>query len=494
MRLVPQPVRWRLTLWYALVLGVLLLTFAAGAFTVMKGVLITRSDLFLSEAGDSFAGELAAEAHEANTLAAAVSAAQRDVHFGSIDFLLYDPRQRTFAAGTSPVPAGNPEAPPPYDLAALRALIEAQAPLTNSRAARLSTLPGPEGGYRAALRRVNVFGEEHVLVTVQSRLFLHETLETLLVAFAVAAPIFLLLSCLPGYLLARRALAPLSEMSRRTRDITAARLHDRLPVSNPRDELGELSTLINELLARLEASFDQQRRFVADASHELRTPVSIISAEADIALNRRRTEAEYRDALRVVQDASTRLASIVNDLFLLARADAGRQPVRTEHLYLDEVVTDAARAIRTLATNRGVQIVVEPLPEAPARGDAELLGRLLLNLLDNAVKYSAKGSQVFVSLREDEEWYDLRVADCGPGIPIEAQPLIFERFYRVDSARSRADTSRTSGAGLGLAIARWIAESHGGRLELARSTSKGSEFSVRLPRVQSESKVLTVVS
>ena len=486
MRFIPQQVRWRLTLWYALVLGVMILAFAGGAFVVVQRVLLTRSDLFLTEAGDSFFSELSGEAGEASSLHDAFDAAQRDVHFRDIDFLLYDPRSHSFVAGTPGKGAPGPEAPPTYELTALGNLLESRS--------QLITLPGGEGGYRAAQRTIHLYGADYTLVGVQSRLFMQETLETLLLVLALGAPIFLLLGCVAGYLLARRALAPLSVMSRRTREITAQSLHERLPVNNALDELGQLSTVVNELLARLEASFAQQRRFVADASHELRTPVSIIVTEADVAMNRARTDAEYRAALRVVQDASARLSRIVNDLFLLARADAGRQPVRAEELYLDEVVTDAAGAIRTLAANRGVQIHMDDLAEAPARGDAALLGRLVLNLLDNAVKYSPSGSEIRVSLYEDARGYDLRVADSGPGIPVEAQPQIFERFYRVDSARSRADTASTSGAGLGLAIARWIAESHGGRLELVRSDSSGSEFSLHIPRIATESRVLTPAS
>jgi signal transduction histidine kinase len=255
-----------------------------------------------------------------------------------------------------------------------------------------------------------------------------------------------------------------------------------LPVENPHDELGELATVINGLLARVETSFDQQRRFVADASHELRTPTAIIRAEAEIALAREaRAESEYREALRVVQDAGHRLSRIVDDLFLLARADAGHRPLQRELLYLDELAADAARAMQGLAAPRSIKLEVVPMPEAPFIGDAELLGRMLLNLLDNAIKYSPDAGTVTVSLGRTDSGYELRVADEGPGIPIEAQQHIFERFFRVDKARSRGERSATSGAGLGLAIARWVALAHGGTLELRQSGPDGSEFVVVLP-------------
>jgi signal transduction histidine kinase len=274
----------------------------------------------------------------------------------------------------------------------------------------------------------------------------------------------------------------MAEMSRATREIGAGNLHERLPVPNPGDEVGQLAEVVNDLLARLESAFEQQRRFVADASHELRTPVATVCAEADVALGRDdREEAEYRDSLRVVRDAGRRLSRIVDDLFLLARADSGHLPLRPAPLYLDELIVDVARSMRAMASTRGVRVIVETPGDAPATGDASLLERLLLNLLDNAIKHTRPGSEVRVRLAKDNGHYVVRVIDAGPGIPPEARAKVFERFYRVDRARSRGAATATGGAGLGLAIGRWIAEAHGGTLECARSDDSGSEFITRLP-------------
>jgi signal transduction histidine kinase len=246
--------------------------------------------------------------------------------------------------------------------------------------------------------------------------------------------------------------------------------------------MGSLATLVNDLLARLEAAFDQQRRFIADASHELRTPVAIIRSEAEVALTvQSRPEPEYRDALRVVQDAATRLSRIVNDLFLLTRADAGQQTLRMEELYLNEVVADSVRAMRSIAAGRDIRLEVPPLPDAPFRGDGELLGRLLVNLIDNAIRYATRGTPVRVDLAVSNGEYRVSVADSGPGIPTEARERVFTRFFRVDPARARAN-GIDGGAGLGLPIARWIAEAHGGRLELERSDASGSVFVSTFPR------------
>jgi len=224
---------------------------------------------------------------------------------------------------------------------------------------------------------------------------------------------------------------------------------------------------------------------MADASHELRTPVSIIRAAGEVALDGDvRTPDEYRDSLRVVTETAARLSTIVNELFLLARADAGQQPLRRTELYLDELVGDCVRAVRALALRSGIVIRAETDIDAPFTGDEELLRRLVTNLLDNAVKYSGPGSTVTVTLSETVDAYCLRVRDTGPGIPIEAQSRLFERFFRADPARSRAAAGdlRGGGAGLGLAIAQWIAGAHGGRLVLTETSPAGTEFALWLPR------------
>jgi signal transduction histidine kinase len=212
----------------------------------------------------------------------------------------------------------------------------------------------------------------------------------------------------------------------------------------------------------------------------LRTPVAILRGEADIALSEpRRGEGEYREALGVVSHEARRLSRIVDDLFLLARADAGQLPLHPGELYLDELAGECVRSVRSLAVQRGVGLVCEAEGELPYRGDEPLLHRLLLNLLDNALKYSRPGGEVRLDLARRDGGYVMRVTDAGPPIEPEAAERIFERFYRADRACS-AD-SATGGAGLGLPIARWVAEAHGGSLRLARSTAEGNEFEVWLP-------------
>jgi two-component system OmpR family sensor kinase len=301
--------------------------------------------------------------------------------------------------------------------------------------------------------------------------------------FMVAIPLLLLLAGTGGWFLARRSFRPVSAMAARAREISATTLHERLPVVAD-DELGALARVMNDLLDRLERSFEQQRRFVADASHELRSPTAILRSETDITLSREhRSEGEYRESMAVIQATARRLTRVVDDLFLLARVDGGHPVMSPLSLYLDEVVQETVRVARPLAEQKGVNIEVRHGAEGPLQGDPDLLGRALLNLLDNAIRHSPDGGSVEVSLEESGSGFSIRVVDAGAGIPPEARERLFERFFQVDSSRTRAGSTLTSGAGLGLAIGRHIAEMHGGSLVLAESCPGRTEFLLTLPKV-----------
>jgi signal transduction histidine kinase len=243
--------------------------------------------------------------------------------------------------------------------------------------------------------------------------------------------------------------------------------------------LGLLATSFNELLARLDAAFDEQRRFMADASHELRTPLSVMSAAAGVTLKKEhRDEEEYREALRMMAEQTRRLSRIVQDMFTLARADASRYPLRKRTLYLNDLLAEVARVGSMLGSGKNVSVELPELPEAAFHGDEDLLRQMLLNLVSNAVKFTPPGGSVRLALARRGAEYLLSVSDTGPGIPAEARAHVFERFYRADKARSRAEDG---GAGLGLAIARWIARAHDGELELLDPERPGATFVARLP-------------
>lgn len=237
------------------------------------------------------------------------------------------------------------------------------------------------------------------------------------------------------------------------------------------------SLLAKRSIEPVERSYEQQRRFMADASHEMRTPTAILRTESDLTLSREhRSEDEYRTSMTVVQDATRRLTRIVDDLFLLARSDAGHLRPRRESFYLEEVLHDATAGVRAIADRRNVHVALGQVVEAPFEGDEDLVGRLILNLLDNAIKHSPDGGRVDVTLSRAENVYEIAVVDGGAGVPEAVRERIFDRFFRVDD-----DHVDTSGAGLGLAIARRIAQLHGGGLQLIESRPGRTEFRVTLP-------------
>jgi len=473
----PQSLRARLTLWYTLVLGAPLVAFAGASFLVLDRALLHRADSFLDDAIGAFTTELASEQQEEPTAALAIRSSLRDIRFHDMQLAVFD------ASGV-PAAVGAPDSTAPHRP---RRLLDAAAIAAELRARPVSlrqtfTMGRGDRALRVTVERATVFRTRYLVAAAYPLHGNRETMELVGTTYLIAIPLLLLIAAGGGYFLAARSLAPVAAMSAHAAEISATNLNERLPVGNRRDELGALAHVVNGLLERLEASFAQQRRFMADASHELRTPVAVLRTEADVTLSRpHRTEAEYRESVAVMRDAARRLGRIVDDLFLLARADAGHLPIRREPLYLEEIVDAAARAVRALAQERGVRIELLPLEDSPFRGDADLLGRLLLNLLDNAIKHSPPGGAVTLSLVHGEGHYDIRVADTGAGIPADAQRQIFDRFFRVNKARSREEGGETSGAGLGLAIARWVAEAHGGRLDLVRSDASGSEFRVTLP-------------
>jgi heavy metal sensor kinase len=266
------------------------------------------------------------------------------------------------------------------------------------------------------------------------------------------------------------------DISDRAEQIGAENLNERLAVRNPRDELGRLAQVINALLSRLEESFRKIHEFIADASHELRTPIAIIHGEADVALSRERSASEYQESLRTIREQSSRMGRIVNDMLALTRADSNR-PLRREELYLDELVAECCHAAQSLAGPAGVTLSVEAEEGIQLQGDVELLRRMTFNLLDNAIHYTPPGGSVTVRLLSEDSCARLTVADTGIGIPAKSAPRIFDRFFRVENGRR----SRAGGAGLGLSIVKLAAESHQGHVEMQSELGKGSTFAVTLP-------------
>jgi signal transduction histidine kinase len=265
-------------------------------------------------------------------------------------------------------------------------------------------------------------------------------------------------------------------MAGSARRIGAENLNQQLPIANSRDELGQLGATFNELLARLRTSFELQRRFMADASHELRTPLSIMRTTASVTLRKQsRGEDEYREAIQMMDEQSRRLSRIVKDMFILSLSDTGHYPLNKSAFYLNDLLEEVARAGGLLAEHKNVALEITNSTEASFHGDEDLLRRMILNLVDNAIKYTPPGGVIRLSLTQESGSYTISVSDTGPGIPIEAQSHVFDRFYRANVTRSHSDKAVSDGTGLGLAIARWIAQAHDGDLELAMARPSGDD-------------------
>ena len=475
-------VRTRLTLWYVGVLALALIVFSAGVYLLLARNLHHRVDETLRASAQSIAISLVRERAEGETEAEAAHSTVEELHLLNQAMAIFNFEGRLIEEKNT---LGNVHA----RLPALDSIPDDNL--------RLYTEPGEDDeGQRVAARRVKIGDTDapYLIVVSQPLKTVTEELEMLRRVFLIAVPLALLLAGLGGFFLARKSLAPVVAMSERARQISAENLEMRLPVANPRDELGQLAATFNELLSRLDSSFSLQRQFMADASHELRTPLSVMRTATQVILEKpRRDENEYRDALAMINDQTRRLARIVDDMFTLARADAGRRPLTLGSFYLDELIGETARAASVLAARKGVTVEAAEPAEVLYYGDEHLLRQMLLNLLDNAIRHTPAGGRIRVSLAQFDSTCEVVVADTGEGIPVEAQPHIFERFYRVDKARSRSDINANGagadngggGAGLGLSIALWVAEAHGGTIELVRSDPTGTAFAIALPFKQS---------
>jgi signal transduction histidine kinase len=239
--------------------------------------------------------------------------------------------------------------------------------------------------------------------------------------------------------------------------------------------------LVRKSTDPIERAMQQMRQFMADAAHELRTPIAVLRTRADVALQRDRDPAAYVTALHGIEAESRRMSRIVDDLLTLARADSGERTIAHDRVFLDDVVADAASAAEAIATARGITVTLAEFDEAPVSGDADLLRQLIMIFLDNAIKFTPAGGRIEVRVGLQQAHAVVTVSDTGPGIPADQVPHIFERFYRGDPARPRDASPAASGAGLGLAIAKWIAEAHGGTIEVTSQLGHGTAITLHLP-------------
>ena len=331
--------------------------------------------------------------------------------------------------------------------------------------------------YRLTATTLATSGRDFRIAVAQDEKSVRQNLTTLALMFLIGFPLTLSLAAIGGYFLAGRLLRPVGAMASKAQEITAERLSERLPVASPNDEFGRLATVFNRTLERLENSFEQLRRFTADASHELRTPLTAIRSVGEVALQEPLDPAACRDVIGSMLEEADRLARLVDNLLVLTRADSGRvQPPRTP-LDLAALVRDVADCLGVLAEEKKQTLTVEIAEPLIVEADRETLRLALINILDNAIKYTPAEGHIRIVVKRQQDEAVVEISDDGPGIPVEHREKIFERFHRIEKGRS----SETGGAGLGLAIARWAVELNGGRIELDSEEGRGSTFRVVLP-------------
>lgn len=334
--------------------------------------------------------------------------------------------------------------------------------------------------FRFATQRLEVNGRAYA---VQTGLVIDDVVDTLAAVrfyLLMVAPLALLVAAGGGYWLSRRALAPVDAIVRTARDISGTNLDSRLDELHSGDELERLTNTLNEMLSRIEVSFQRVTRFTADASHELRTPISLIRTEAELALRRSRDEAQYKESLQHILREAERTTVLIEELLSLARADSGHESLNMQPLNMSDALRNVLEGWRQVAAVCNVEFHDHlETGDLFVVADENALRRVVNNLLDNAFKYTTAPGIVYLSLEEKNDKAIITVRDTGVGIALEEQARIFERFYRVDKARSR----ETQGAGLGLSIAQWIIQRHGGSITVASQPEHGSSFCVELPRI-----------
>jgi heavy metal sensor kinase len=332
--------------------------------------------------------------------------------------------------------------------------------------------------WRIVTRQVNAAAEGPLVVQVARSLesYDHEMGE-LLLALLLTGPLTLVVALGGGYFLARRALAPVDRMTETANRIEVKRLDQRLEVANPTDELGRLAKTLNGMLDRLEKSFREMRRFTADASHELRTPISVIRTEAEVALNKPVSDDDNQNLLSNILEECERLTWITDQLLTLSREDAGITQFRREPVDVGGLVRDVAETMRPLADAKNLCVEIAANGAAVVAGDADRLKQVVYNLLHNAIKYTPHSGRVNLAVERPGENILLAVHDTGVGIAPEHLPHVFERFYRVDKARTRAE----GGTGLGLSIVDSIVAAHGGCVEIQSQPNEGTTVTVSFP-------------
>ena len=454
----PASIRVRLTGWYAVVLFLMLVVYAAATFVAVRREFGEQLDEQLHDEFETAEGLLRSTPDGGVVWPGERRRDPDDDEDRGIDVWA--------ANGTQIARSGSSASLPPVAVGATGAQYRYESIVANGR--RWRTLTG------TAL----VGGRSVVLRASRSEERLRAQLREVLTVLVLGLPLVVVLAGVGGYVLARRALTPIDRLTAEARRITAERLHERVSVPNPHDEIGRLATVINDTFARLESSFDQLRRFTADASHELRTPLSVIRGIGEVGLGETRTPAEYKEVMGSMLEEVDRLSNLVDTLLRLSHGDAGTVRLSRQAVDLGQLTRDVVSSLGVLAEERGQQLNLDDVRAGVVvAADRLVLREAITNIVDNAIKYGGRASTITIQVQSQGSQAVLAVADRGPGIAPEHRARIFDRFFRLDEARSRDN----GGTGLGLAIAKWAVEVNGGHISVGGQPDGGSVFRITLP-------------
>jgi heavy metal sensor kinase len=454
-------IKFRFTIWYLLVLAVLLIALSAGVYFYLSRSLYQSLD-------DS----LILRSSQLSNIPAIMESIQQgefQEELGEIVILYFysgDQLTQVSARGINITPSHE---------------LISQAIAGTSSFSTIQTEAGEGLRLLAVPINISILGpppgiQPAALVIGRSTKQIDQALAGLVHTLIIAVPLALALAAGGGIFLARRALKPVDQIAQTAQEIEESDLSQRINVTT-KDELGRLAATLNEMIGRLEKAFQRQKQFTSDASHELRTPLAVIEAESTLALEKERPPSDYRQSLETISQESRQMSYLIDQLLTLARADAGKEQWNFTEVNLGKLITNLSTDVEILCQEKGLSFQLGQAQDLVVKGDEARLREVFMNLLDNAIRYTKSPGTVSVSLRSEGQMAVVAITDTGVGIPAEDIPFIFERFYRVDKSRSRAE----GGTGLGLAICRHIAEAHGGKIEVESHVGAGSTFSVWLP-------------
>jgi heavy metal sensor kinase len=463
-----QSIRFRLTLWYVAILGVILCSFSGLLYLTLSRSLHQYMDSKIKTIADFVASSYSSPYSKYGlNLDRIMEEATGMRPTGKFIQVL----DKTGRIGLKSGSLGRFQLP--ISIKALknasngRVTFETNRTITTSPI-RIVTVPVIEG------RRIT-----NIVQVASSLEDMEEALHTLFLILSITIPSALAVASLGGHFLANRALRPVDEVTNTARAITSHNLNRRIRITKAKDEIGRLAETLNEMISRLDQSFKKIRQFSADVSHELKTPLTVLKGEIEVALRRERTGGDYRTILRSNLEEINNMTKVVDDLLLLSRADTGEVPLTKTVVDLSEFLSEIQIQSQVLATSKSIDVYLHNNQEVYALADPLRLKAMMLNLVENGIKYSPQGGRIDITLDKENSSALITVSDQGIGIPQEALPHIFDRFFRVDKARSRQE----GGSGLGLSICKWIAEAHNGSISARSELGKGSAFTVRIPSV-----------